>query len=282
MYIGCWGSRGSISVSGREFLKYGGGTTCIEVRSRSGDLIVVDAGTGIRSLGFDLETRRIKKIEMLFTHAHWDHLVGFPFFAPLYHRDVSVTVRGNTFGFPSFRHVIEGLMRRPYFPIGLEDGDITAALTFKKMPAKSFLIGSTRIIPVPLSHPRDGGTGFRFEEGRRAFVFLTDNELGYRHPGGLSFDGYVKACRDADLLIHDAEYDLKDYRHNRRWGHSVFTDAVRLGLEAGVKQLGLFHHNSRRTDRQVDALVSEARKIIARTGSTMKCFAVAAGFETTV
>jgi phosphoribosyl 1,2-cyclic phosphodiesterase len=279
MYIRCLGSRGSISVSGKEFLKYGGGTTCLEVRSRSGDVIAIDAGTGIRSLGYDLEARKVKKIDMLFTHAHWDHLVGFPFFVPLYHRDVAVTIWGDTFGLPSFRHVIEGLMRQPYFPIQLGDSDIAAKLTFKKMPAKPFHIGGLRIAPIPLSHPRDGGTGFRFEERGKTFVFLTDNELGYRHDGGLSFKGYVEACRGADLLVHDAEYDPKDYQHNRSWGHSVFTDTVRLGLEAGAKQLGLFHHNNRRTDRQVDAIVAEARRITAKSKSTMKCFAVATGYK---
>jgi ribonuclease BN (tRNA processing enzyme) len=108
-------------------------------------------------------------------------------------------------------------------------------------------------------------------------VFLTDNELNYKHNGGLSFNEYVVFCRGADLLIHDAEYTKKDY--NPSWGHSLFADAVRLALEAEVKRLGLFHLNNMRTDRQVDAMVNEAQRIVAKGGKRVRCCAVGCGFE---
>jgi phosphoribosyl 1,2-cyclic phosphodiesterase len=282
MHIRCWGSRGSIPVSGREYLRYGGDTTCLELRSRRGALIVVDAGTGIRPLGLKLTAGRVRSLELLFTHAHWDHIIGFPFFAPLYRRGCTITIRGSAPGKRGFRGIIEGFMASPYFPVSLDDKVVRARLVFGKLDERPFSIGGIRVRTAPLSHPRNGGWGFRFEEGGRACVFLTDNELDYVHDGGLTFEQYADFCRGADLLIHDAEYDRRDYRANRSWGHSLFTDAVELGLAAGVKRLGLFHLNSRRTDDKVDAMVEQARTMAARRGSAMDCFAVGSSFETTL
>jgi phosphoribosyl 1,2-cyclic phosphodiesterase len=282
MYIRCWGSRGSIPVSGKDYLKYGGDTTCMEIRARSGELIVVDAGTGIRPLGRALLKGGIKSLDLLFTHAHWDHMIGFPFFGPVYTKGYSITIRGYPYGRKTFRNIIAGFMRCPYFPVSLGDKDIRGKLTFKKIDKRPFPIGSIHVTPIPLSHPKKGGRGFHFREGGKTFVFLTDNELNYIHNDGLSFDEYVSVCRGADLLIHDGEYDSKDYSRNRSWGHSLFTDAVRLGIEAGVKRLGLFHLNSRRTDAQVDKIVAQARSIIAKAGSSVECFAVGSMFKITL
>ncbi len=282
MYIRCWGARGSIPVSGKDYLKYGGDTTCLEVRSRTGELVVVDAGTGIRSLGNAILKGKLKTFDMLFTHAHWDHMIGFPFFAPIYLKSFDITIRAYAYDRSSFRDIIGGFMQCPYFPVSLDDKFVKAKLTWKKIYDKPFSIGEITIRPIPLSHPKKGGRGFRFEENGKSFVFLTDNELDYAHEGALAYDGYVEFCRNADLLIHDGEYDRKDYKNNRGWGHSLFTDAVELGLEAQVKRLGLFHHNNRRTDEQVDAIVEQARAMIAKAKSRMECFAVGSAFETTV
>ncbi|MBD3391027.1 MAG: MBL fold metallo-hydrolase [Chitinivibrionales bacterium] len=282
MYIRCWGSRGSIPVSGKDYLKYGGDTTCMELRSRSGALIVVDAGTGIRPLGHRIAQGKVKKFDLLFTHAHWDHMIGFPFFAPIYMRGFNITVRGFPFDSQSFRDILDGFMRSPYFPVSLTDKHIKAKLAYKKIADRAFTLGGITIRPVPLSHPKNGGRGFRFEENGRSFVFLTDNELDYVHEGGLAFDEYVEFCRDADLLIHDAEYDRREYRTHRAWGHTAFTDAVKLGLAAGVRRLGLFHLNNRRTDDQMDAIVEQSREIIAHAKSRMECFAVGSMYELTL
>jgi ribonuclease BN (tRNA processing enzyme) len=135
--------------------------------------------------------------------------------------------------------------------------------------------------PIYLSHP-NGGLGFRFEEGASSFVFLTDNELEYVHDGGKTVSEYAEFCENADLLIHDAEFSAKDYPYNRRFGHSIFSDAVKLGIDAGVKKLGLFHLNRERTDDQVDAMVKSSAALITKRKSTMKCFAVGNTFETTL
>lgn len=287
MYIRCWGSRGSIPVSGKEFTTYGGDTTCMEIRAKSGELIIIDAGTGIRRLGNKLITENVRHIEMLFTHAHWDHLIGFPFFKPLFIKGVDITIRSLPLCLSSVKNIFEGLMKRPYFPVQLGDKDVRARIHFKKLPRYPFSIGSIKIHSIPLSHPKDGGAGFRFEENGKSFVFLTDNELGYTHKGGCSFDEYSDFCTGTDLLIHDAEFTQKEYQKilktsQEPWGHSVVSDAVRLGLSAGVKQLGLFHLNATRSDDSVDQIVRKTNESIKRKKKSMVCFAVGSSFETTL
>jgi phosphoribosyl 1,2-cyclic phosphodiesterase len=279
MIIRCWGSRGSIPVSGDEYLKYGGETTCVEVRGADGELIVIDAGTGIRGLGNALVKEKLTKIHLLFTHAHWDHLLGFPFFKPIYTGRYTVKIYGYPQNRPSFRNILEGLMCEPYFPVMLTDKDIKAKLIFKDISTHPFSIGGIKIHSIFLNHPKNSGLGFRLEENGKSFVFLTDNELDYHHDGGRRFADYVKFCRDADLLIHDAEYDQQDYKSNRSWGHSLYTDTVRLGIKADVHRLGLFHLNNLRTDAKVDAMVRSARKIIHKSDSSIECFAVGNKFK---
>ncbi|MDP2688586.1 MAG: MBL fold metallo-hydrolase, partial [Deltaproteobacteria bacterium] len=117
------------------------------------------------------------------------------------------------------------------------------------------------------------------EEDGKSFVFLTDNELTFHHPTGLHYDSYVKFAKGADLLFHDAEYSREEYRETEGWGHSVYEDTLKLALDAGVKALGLFHHNQDRTDKEVDRIEKICRKKLEEKGSRMKCFAVAAGME---
>lgn len=277
MLIRCWGSRGSIAVSGREFNKYGGDTTCIEVVGDSGDLIIIDAGTGIRTLGNRLIREKRLKINLLLTHAHWDHLSGFPFFKPIYRKESSIKVYGPQPTQDSLKSIISNTMTSPYFPIELEQ--INAEIDFLGMGYKNYSIGSVSISMIPLSHPNQG-VGYKLEEDGKSFVFLTDNELTYHHPFGLDYGSYANFARGADLLFHDAEYSQEEYdKETRGWGHSVYLDTVSLALDAGVKHLGLFHHNQDRTDDQVDGIEAECRKVIASNGSAMKCTAIGAGME---
>jgi phosphoribosyl 1,2-cyclic phosphodiesterase len=274
MIIRCWGSRGSIPVSGEQYLRYGGDTTCLEVRSGRGDLIVVDAGSGIRGLGYKLITERVRAFDMLFTHAHLDHVSGFPFFLPIYRKETRIIIHGNPFVNHSYNRILGGIMTSPYHPF--EFNEIPSKLSFDKVGTRPFKIGSIAITPILLSHP-NGGIGYKFEEKGKSFVFLTDNELEYIHPSGMSIEAYIDFSRNADLLIHDAEYLPKDY--NRTWGHSMYTSAVDLGIRARAKRLGLFHHNQKRTDDQIDATVTAAQKLIARQKSSLDCFAVGPSFE---
>jgi len=279
MIIRCWGSRGSIPVSGPEFENYGGDTTCLEIRTSRGDCIVIDSGTGIRNLGTKLVDERVEKIHMLFTHAHLDHIMGFPFFGPILKKNTDITIYGCPYNGTAFKNVLRSMMTAPYFPVDLVN--LPAKLHFKTIQKSTIAIGSLRITPIFLNHP-NGGLGYRLEENGKIFVFLTDNELRFDIPGSYPFTDYVDFCRDADLLIHDAEFDVTEYDNFRTWGHSTYGDAVRLGLEADVQNLGLFHLNNKRTDKQVDMIVKKAKTLIRKSKSTMKCAAISNHFTITL
>lgn len=279
MMIRCWGARGSIPVSGEEYLRYGGDTTCIEIRTKSDEIIIIDAGSSIRRLGSRLLAEGRQQYTMIFTHAHWDHLMGFPFFKPIYVEGTRITMYGCPFAQASVKQMIGRIMTPPNFPVRFED--IKAEVTYHEACADSFFFGSVIVSPIPLSHPNQG-QGYKFEEDGKRFVFLTDNELTYKHPGGLGYDDYRDFSRGADLLIHDAEFREEDYQKTRTWGHSVYTDTLALALDAGVKKLGLFHHNQDRSDTAVDEMVADCRRIIADRRSSLDCFAVSQDMEITL
>jgi phosphoribosyl 1,2-cyclic phosphodiesterase len=271
MLIRCWGARGSIPVSGRDYETYGGDTTCMEIRTRNDELIVIDAGSGIRRLGNRLIREKRQALHMVFTHTHWDHILGFPFFKPVYSRETSVRIVGCSYTQETIRGLLSRTMESPYFPFNF--ADLRADLSYQEICDDPFPIHSITVTPIPLSHP-NGGRGYKFQEDGQSFVFLTDNELGYKHPGGLDFQGYVDHCRGADLLIHDAEFTPAEYPATRSWGHSNVQDTLQLAIEAEVKRFGIFHHNQERVDAKVDQIVGDCRRIIQDRGVAMECFAL--------
>jgi len=271
MYIKCWGSRGSIPVSGKEFLKYGGDTTCIEIRARSGDIIIIDAGTGIRRLGNKLSEEKRDKFNFILTHAHWDHLMGFPFFKPLYNSLSEIHMHQCPFPAKFMENMITEVMKPPNFPVRYSE--LKAKIIYEKGHPDKFDIGSITVIPIPLSHP-NMGRGYKFIENGKSFVFITDNEIGYIHQGGVEYEKYLQFSSGATFLIHDAEYTPEEYEMQALWGHSSYMDALNLALEAEVKMLGLFHINPERTDHDMDKIVGICRKHISEKGKSMKCFAV--------
>jgi ribonuclease BN (tRNA processing enzyme) len=273
MTIRCRGARGSIPVSGKEYLKYGGDTTCLEIRTGEGRLIIVDAGTGIRRLGGDLISDGLFSYDMIFTHAHWDHLMGFPFFMPLYHPETTIRMLGCPFAQQFVETMLGKIMSTPNFPV--DYADIKARVIYTPECPHRLEIGSTVITPIPLSHSNQGN-GYKFVENGKTFVFLTDNELDFHHDGGRSFQDYVEFASNADLLLHDAEYDETDYLKTKGWGHSVYTTALSLAIKAGVKRFGLFHHNQWKTDSRIDQMVGNCRDIIEKHKIEMECFAVEA------
>ena len=275
--IRCWGSRGSIPVSGKEYIKYGGDTTCIEIRTRDDDIVIIDAGSGIRRLGNSLVKAGKKDLNIIFTHAHWDHILGFPFFKPLYIKGTQINMLGSPLAQESIKHIISKTMQPPNFPVRFED--MKAEILYVGACPDWFRIKGLSITPIHISHPNKG-MGYKFTEGNKSFVFLTDNELTYTHPGGLTYEDYREFCRGVDLLIHDAEYLPDEYsQYTKTWGHSVYLDSLKLAIEADVKRFGLFHHNQDRTDEQIDRMVEDCRRIITQKGSGMECFAVAKDME---
>jgi len=271
MFIKCWGSRGSVPVSGKEYIIYGGDTTCLEIRTNEDDLIIVDAGTGIRRLGIELMNEKRYSFDMLFTHAHWDHLMGFPFFAPIYEEHFEILLQGCPFAQEFIEKMLGKIMSQPNFPI--EYSDLKAAFEYIPECPLSFQIGSVDVLTTPISHP-NRGNGYKFTEDGKDFVFLTDNELTFQHRGGLRFEDYLEFCNGAEILFHDAEYTPEEYASVRRWGHSRYTDALDLAIKAGVKRFGLFHLNQNRSDSEVDRIVEHCNRIVSEMGVDLECFAV--------
>ncbi len=278
MDIKCWGSRGSIPVSGDQYLKYGGDTTCIEITAKSGETIIVDAGTGIRCLGNSLIERGIKQYYLLLTHAHWDHIQGIAFFRPLLFSKVKIMIQDRKFSGISTRDVLNEVMKLPFFPINLKD--LSADIKFEKGLNTAFTIGTIAIESIPISHS-GGGFGYKFIEDDKSFVFLTDNELGFDHPESVGYDAYLKFVQNVDLLFHDGEYTKKEYKRKRGWGHSSIPDALDFAVKANVKKIGLFHLNQDRTDDQMDQIIKECQLDLKKKNLPLDCFAVPCNFEIT-
>jgi phosphoribosyl 1,2-cyclic phosphodiesterase len=274
MKIKFWGTRGSIPVSGREFLKYGGSTTCLEIIDKNNDSIIVDCGTGVKDLGKEFIKKNINKIFIVFTHQHWDHILGFPFFAPIYDDKNEIIITGCSYTTDDVRAIVSKIMQPPGFPVKFEE--IDAKFKFMAMKKNGIKINNIEIIPIELSHP-NGGFGYKFIEDGKTVVFLTDNELRYTHPGGRSFDEYVEFSRGADLLIADADYIDSEYEYRRTWGHSTWRDALELAISSVVKKLILFHHNQNRTDKQIDIIVNDCNREIRKAGLKIKCFGAMEG-----
>ena len=280
MEIKVWGCRGSISTPGRSTLRYGGNTTCLEIRLNDNTLIIIDAGSGIRELGKKLlEERDLTEIYLFLTHAHWDHLTGFPFFAPAYLNKYKIYARGCPCAKSSLEDYLKHQMTPPYFPVPFNA--MNAEFDSTSDDPKESSIGSAKIIPVPLNHP-DGGCGFKIIEEGKVFVFLTDNELDFRHEDGMSRDGYIDFSRGADLLMHDAQYTDEEYRKTKGWGHAKFSSATELSIKAEVKHFGLVHHDPDHTDDNIDGLVASCQEMIAEANSKVECFGVSEGMEIVV
>ncbi len=286
MKVKIWGCRGSIPAPGKETLIYGGESTCIEIISDEGERLIIDAGSGIRKLGNEILKDGDKNLTILFTHAHWDHLSGFPFFRPAYFSDCKVSLCGGPVPQGTVMKYVTHQMEPPYFPV--EISAMKATFTEGCHCSQGICdhspggrIKSIRCSSIPLNHP-NGGYGFKFVSNGKSFVFLSDNELRYIHDGGLSMEEYADFCRDADLLIHDAQYTEDEYKKTITWGHSTFGDAVNLALKAGVKRLGLFHHDPDRTDDEIDQQVDLYRKYINEKKISLEFFACSEGMVITV
>lgn len=271
MQVTFWGTRGSIPSPGAATVRYGGNTPCVSVRLAQGPLLILDAGTGLRGLGQSPEVESDCAFILLLSHGHWDHIQGFPFFAPAYRRGCGIHIIGGPGGTQHLEQVLSDQMERTYFPVQLEE--MRADIRFDEFQQDWKDIGSARVFAFPIRHSAIGW-GFRIEDRGGVLVYLTDNELP---PPGPDWDFYRDICRGADLLIHDAQYRDEELPARRGWGHSSGTQATRLALDAGCKRLALFHHDPNRTDDAVEALAAECRALAAQEGGTLEVFAAAEG-----
>ena len=274
-----WGCRGSLAAPGPATVRYGGNTSCVEVRLDDGTLLVLDAGTGIRPLGASLEGADHGPIHLLLTHLHLDHLEGLGFFAPLWLTETELHVWGP----PSTLHSLEERIARylspPLFPIHL--GDSPAQIHFHDVPHEPWRLGSSVIQAAPVSHP--GPTlGYRIEENGAAFVYLPDHEpaLGVDLASLTAewISGFALAA-GADLLLHDAQFTEEEYPSRVGWGHSSVAHAVTFATVARVGQLLLFHHDPRRDDLELEALLVRARELWHGPGRAPELAAEGIDFE---
>ncbi len=258
MEIKFWGTRGSIPSPGPDTLEFGGNTSCVEVILASGHRVVIDGGTGFRLLGKKLkENGTPSRFHLLLTHGHWDHLLGIPFFSPVYQAGTEILVDGWPPAFQAMTKVFDNHMGDGFFPVAFEE--LKAHIVHLDHLAHGILeVNPARIDAISLNHPQ-GGLGFRFREGPHTMVFITDNELGVDN--GARFPEFVDFCAGCDLLIHDAQYLQADMPERRGWGHSTYEEAVDLAIRAGARHLLLTHHDPSRSDMEVKHLVDQARQM---------------------
>ena len=257
MRIKFWGTRGTRPTPGKRTLRYGGNTTCIEVRDNEGNLIIIDSGSGIAELGTVLGQTEALHAHLLITHTHLDHIQGFPFFVPAFVPGTHLAITGPAGSAKSLQAAFADQMDPAYFPVRLDH--MPAEIEFiERDPGEMFEIAKMRITPFMLKHPIPT-FGYRIDEGDTSFVFATDNELAlFQQSSNGEMDDLVKWTHDADLLAHDAQYSREEYKAHSGYGHSTFEDALQLAQRAGVAQLAFFHHDPAHSDNDVDALIEEA------------------------
>lgn len=278
MKIKFWGTRGSIPVPGKDTITYGGNTTCLEITLESGRGIIIDSGTGIRPLGERLIADGGKvDIHLLITHIHWDHVWGFPFFDPIYDPKTKIAIDGYTTCMKGLRATFDNRMGDGFFPIKFDDlkAEIRYLDTLSHGPLK---IDSVVIDSIPLQHPQ-GGFGFRFREGKKTLVFITDNELTEDAWAGRHPKDYIDFCRDADVLIHDAQYTPIERKQRKGWGHSDYVATFQLASQSHVKQLILFHHDPSRKDLEVVSFKNHCEDLSQKKKVSMTIDAAKEGSE---
>jgi phosphoribosyl 1,2-cyclic phosphodiesterase len=258
MRIRFWGTRGSIAVPGKDTTVYGGNTTCLELVLAGGTRVIIDAGTGIRPLGNHLLSLGEKvDIFLLITHIHWDHVLGFPFFAPVYSSKTRIRIDGFPSCMKGLRVTFDSRMGDGFFPVKFED--LRSDLQYlERLRFGSLKIEDTTFETIPLQHPQ-GGFGFRIREGGKTLVFITDNELREDAWTGRHPKDYTRFCQDADILIHDAQYTPDERLARRGWGHSDYNAALSLAADARVGRFLFTHHDPSRTDDQIKDILARCR-----------------------
>ena len=287
-FVKFWGTRGSIPVPGRSSRVYGGNTACVEIRIDETQFIC-DAGSGMRELGMDMMKRGEceGEIHLLITHTHWDHIQGFPFFAPAYLPNARIRVyEPGGADSQSFR-LLSGQMTSPYFPVAF--GDLRATIIQDELGDEEKLIDGVVLRAFPLNHP-GGAYGYSLEKDGCKIVYATDNELVL--PEGSPFPDndpksplrpapidLLHACEGAQLLIMDAQFSDEQYQDRVGWGHSSSRSVVDLAVEAKVEQLALFHHDPSNANAKIDEIVQACRDRIEGLGSKVVVFGAREGVE---
>ena len=292
MKIRFWGTRGSIPSPGRGTVRYGGNCSCVEIRTRSGELFIIDAGTGIRELGISLMAKQPITAHILLSHTHWDHISGFPFFPPAFAPGNALTIYAARNIDKRLEDVMAGQMEYTYFPVTLSD--LPADITYRELLEETFMIGSTRITTHYLNHTSIC-MGYRLEADGQSVVYVSDHE-----PYGLALfgsdppaDRIGRGLRDgvvhvgdrrliewitgADLVIQDTQYTPEEYPKKIGWGHGSADYVTDVAILSQARRLALFHHDPLHDDRMVDSIVTYCRDRVAEAGVSLEVFAAEEG-----
>lgn len=287
-FVKFWGTRGSIPTPASWTRVYGGNTPCIEVRFDD-TIIICDAGSGIRELGKDILARDPvpKVVHLLISHTHWDHIQGFPFFAPVYSPATQIRIYNQQAKDDAGWRLLSGQMSADYFPVSFQD--LGSNIVSDHLDNGQKTIGGVRVQSFPLNHP-GGACGYCLQKGARKIVYATDNEF---EPGPRDVfpdadntgplrgapAAMLEIARGADILIIDSQYNDQEYAAKRGWGHSSCFSVTDFAIHAQARTLALFHHDPECTDQQVDENVHACRQRAARLGGKLTICAAREGVE---
>lgn len=254
MKVKFWGVRGSIATPSPRHIAFGGNTSCVEIRIND-RLIILDAGTGIRNLGNQLLKEEMRSFDILLSHTHWDHMNGFPFFAPAYNPACEISIKaGHLIDQGGIERVLSGQMTQPMFPVPL------AAMN-SRMKIEDFRTGDVlqmgdgiEIKTAMLNHP-NGATGYRVEHNGRSLCYITDTE----HVPGEPDQNILALIEGADMVIYDSTYTEEEFPEKIGWGHSTWNEGVKLCQMAGAGSMAIFHHDPDHEDSFMDKIEADAR-----------------------
>ncbi len=290
-----WGVRGSIPVPGPSTVRYGGNTSCVEVRA-DGEIIVLDAGSGIRELGIALEREfgdRAVKLTLLITHTHWDHIQGLPFFLPAYNQKNEIRVLGYEGARVGLATILAGQMETPFFPVSLKD--LPSNIAIEELKEMEFAIGKVNVRSKFANHPGICA-GYRLNTSGGSIAYFPDNEpyellklhlAGRDHTSTEDARGFARTERTklveflhgCDVLILDTQYTDDEYDKHIGWGHGSLSRAVSIALEAEVRRLILFHHDPSHDDQKIDDMLERARLLVVESGAPLEVEAAREGAE---
>jgi len=280
MYLKFWGTRGSIPVPGDRTIRYGGNTPCVELRTNDNQLIILDAGSGLRELGRELSQNGApQSIHIFISHYHWDHIQGIPFFMPLYTKGNNITFYGEGCSGKRVKEILGYQMASNYFPINIDE--VTAQTNFVEIKTDSvYQIGNVKVETHRANHSSPT-ISFKFTEGDKKVVYMPDNELLLKDSKLANSaseildnnNGLIDFCLGSDYLIHDSMYDENSILGKKGWGHSGNITLAYLSILSKVKNLVLFHYNPDYNDEKIDALLKETLFVLNSENSAINCVA---------